>query len=419
MTTLLIVDDNSQNLYMLQTLVEGHGYAVATAQDGLQALEIARVQPLDLVISDILMPVMDGFALCREWQSDARLKNIPFIFYTATYTDPKDERFALGLGAVRFIVKPAEPEMLMANIKEVLRDFQAVESTTFATIAEEDIYLKEYNERLIHKLEKRTQDLEKEIAERKIMEKTLRHAQRMEAIGTLASGIAHDFNNILTAIIGRSEIARERLDKPEKVAEDLEIIISAGKRASKVVSQIYSFSRLDSEGLQPVSMNLLIDEVQELLATSFSDNITVKKGVPADPPLILGDPTQLLQVVMNLCTNGCQAMGEGGGTLQIDLAEVKVEKGGVCKECPQLANGRYVVLEIRDNGCGMNEEMVEKIFDPFFTTKKKSEGTGLGLSVVHGVVRRHKGEIAVVSSPGEGSSFSIYFPVYVPSAVND
>jgi putative two-component system response regulator len=181
MTKLLIVDDNEQNLYMLQVLLKGYGYEVETAGDGAEALEKARHDAPDVVITDILMPVMDGFTLCREWKKADRLKEIPFIFYTATYTDPRDEEFALSLGAERFIVKPVEPGVFVRILREVIRE--AEEGRLVAprgAIDEEPVFLKEYSERLVRKLEDKMLQLEEanraletEIAERKRAEEEL------------------------------------------------------------------------------------------------------------------------------------------------------------------------------------------------------------------------------------------------------
>lgn len=159
---LLVVDDNPQNLYMLQVLLQGYGYAVETAANGAEALEKARRAPPDMIITDILMPVMDGFTLCREWKKDEQLKHIPFVFYTATYTDPKDEEFALSLGAERFIVKPVEPDVFVGMLREVIRE--AEEGRLVAPrkpVEEEIVYLKEYNEALIRKLEDKMMQLER------------------------------------------------------------------------------------------------------------------------------------------------------------------------------------------------------------------------------------------------------------------
>ena len=161
MSRFLIVDDNEQNLYMLQALLKGHGYEVIQAGDGAEALAVARSDPPDMVISDILMPGMDGFALCREWKKDDQLRGIPFVFYTATYTDPKDEQFALSLGVERFVVKPAEPDVLVGILQEVLEDYEAGRLVaTEPPVEEEAVYFKEYNQVLIRKLEDKLADLE-------------------------------------------------------------------------------------------------------------------------------------------------------------------------------------------------------------------------------------------------------------------
>lgn len=161
MTKLLLVDDNEQNLYMLQVLLEGHGYEVVLARDGAGALEAARPDPPDLIVTDILMPVMDGFALCREWKTDDRLKAIPFVFYTATYTDPQDEEFALRLGAERFIVKPTEPDVLLGILQEVIKEHEASQLAALQEpVAGEKVYLREYNEALIRRLEGKMVELE-------------------------------------------------------------------------------------------------------------------------------------------------------------------------------------------------------------------------------------------------------------------
>jgi len=185
MTKLLIVDDNEQNLYMLQVLLKGHGYQTELAEDGARALEIARRDPPDMIITDILMPVMDGFALCREWKQDEVLKAIPFVFYTATYTDPKDEEFALSLGAERFIVKPQEPDVLIQMLYEVIEQHEAGQQLmSHGSIEEEPVYLRQYNEVIIRKLENKliqleevNRRLENEVIERKQAEEELRETR--------------------------------------------------------------------------------------------------------------------------------------------------------------------------------------------------------------------------------------------------
>ena len=154
MSTILIVDDNEQNLYLLQTLLGSNGFEVLDARNGQEALDMARQSPPDVIISDILMPAMDGFALCREWRLDARLREVPFVFYTATYTDPKDEQLAFRLGAARFIVKPAEPEVFMVTLREVLEEYQSGALAAPDTPDENEVvYYQQYNQALVQKLE--------------------------------------------------------------------------------------------------------------------------------------------------------------------------------------------------------------------------------------------------------------------------
>jgi len=203
---LLIVDDNEQNLYMLRVLLEGHGYEVVSAGDGAEALEKARRDPPDMVISDILMPVMDGFALCREWKKDEGLKAIPFVFYTATYTDPKDEKFALSLGAEWFIVKPQEPDVFMEMLRKVLENYETgrLVAPREPVVEEEAVVFRQYNEALIRKLEDKmaqleeaNRALERDIIERKQAEKALRRIEWLLTKGVQERPHAQPYGNLV------------------------------------------------------------------------------------------------------------------------------------------------------------------------------------------------------------------------------
>jgi PAS domain S-box-containing protein len=207
MIKLLIVDDIEKNLYMMQALLQGHGYEVVTAEDGAKALETARHDPPDMIISDILMPVMDGFSLCRKWKKDEELKHIPFVFYTATYTDPKDEEFALSLGAERFLVKPLKPNVLVEMLQEIIDEHQAGQlSAPQEPVEEETIFLREYNEALIRKLEDKllllveaNQTLRFEIEERKQAEEALETSERK------FRGIANNIPGMVFQLLFRSD----------------------------------------------------------------------------------------------------------------------------------------------------------------------------------------------------------------------
>ena len=583
---ILIVDDKEQNLYMLQVLLEGHGYEVVSAANGAEALKNARRDPPDMIISDILMPVMDGFTLCREWEGDERLKEIPFVFYTATYTDPKDEELALGLGADRFIVKPVEPDEFIKIIQDVIRDVEKGKIKPKKPVLEEDKdNFKLYSERLVKKLEKKMLDLENEITKRKQVEEALKQserelrirnqiasiflsvpddemyagvlevvleamesrfgilgyinekgslvcpsmtrdiwdqcqvpdkvivfprdtwggiwgralmegkplysnkafhvpeghilinnalsvpvvlhgeviglltvanketgydekdqaflesiawyiapvlharlqrdrkeedkkklkarlsqAQKMEAIGTLAGGIAHDFNNILAAIIGYAELAILEVPDGSKVKQDLMEIFKAGNRAKDLVQQILTFSRQSDMEKKPVRVSRIVKEALKFLRASLPTTIEIRENIEKDIGTIEADPTQIHQILMNLCTNAHHAMREEGGILEVTLTNVDMDAYTI-RQYPDISSGPYVRLSVSDTGHGITPDVKERIFDPYFTTKGVGEGTGLGLAVVHGIVKDHAGAITVYSETGKGTTFHIFLPV--------
>lgn len=243
------------------------------------------------------------------------------------------------------------------------------------------------------------------------LEKQLQQAQKMEAVGTLAGGIAHDFNNILFAIMGYSEMARLQLAPDDKIAKDLDQVIKAGHRATDLVQQILTFSRQAEENLQPLKVQFILKEALKLLRASLPTTIELNVSIDTDCRPILADPTQMHQVLMNLCTNAKDAIGEESGSLTVSLSEREFTAGGILSDCPQITSGTYLDLEVSDTGSGMDDLTLSKIFDPFFTTKEKGKGTGLGLAVVHGIVKQHRGEITVVCDPIQGTTFHIYIPV--------
>ena len=669
MKTILIVDDNPQNLSFLQTLLERHGYGVTAAANGAEALEKARSERPDMIVSDILMPIMDGFTLCREWKRDGRLKDVPFVFFTATYTDPKDEKFALGLGAERFIVKPQKQQVLLGIIEEVLSEREAGRFTAPSEPQpDEAVYIREYNETLIRKLEDKMvqveearRRLELEVAGRKqseqalkeseekfrvifessidgivlvdvdskkflmgnntfcdmvqytpeeirqlgildvhpekdvpwiieefdrrarnesvkeidipvkrkdgsifwaeiksspmtitgknyvvgnfrdvtkrrkadetlarlgmavdqtsetviitdregkiqyanpaferisgysmeeavgknpetllggkqdaafyqevrgtlargevwtghliqrrkdgslyeedatispvrdssgnivsfvgvmrdvtqllLLEKQVRTAQKMEAVGTLAGGIAHDFNNVLTVILGFGEMLKLRIANDPKALSDLDQILCSAEHASVLTRQILTFARRQIIEFDNLDLNQVITDLGKFLQKVTRENIGIRTLLAERLPTIQADRGQVEQVLMNLSLNARDAMPEGG-QLVIETQEAWLDEEYV-KQYPYMKAGRYAVLSVSDTGIGMDEGTRERIFEPFFTTKGPDKGTGLGLAVVYGIMKQHNGFIHVYSEPGKGTTFRIYFPaVDVPA----
>jgi PAS domain S-box-containing protein len=534
MAKLLIVDDQEQNRYMLDILLKGNGHEVISATNGEEALDKARQGPPDLIITDILMPVMDGFTLCREWKKDQVLKAVPLVFYTATYTDPKDEKLALSLGAERFIIKPTAPDKFISIISEILEEHQSGRMQAASPpLEDEEVYLKEYNQALVHKLEDKLQQLEdtnqalqaseekyrtlmeavadpvivydlegrvvyanrafsrvfgwrgeeligkkldfvpsedtsqtldkikqalegqslsnhethrltkdgslidvsisaahykdtkgeiagivvslQDITSRKLaesekakLEAQLRQAQKMEAIGTLAGGIAHDFNNILGVIIGFADLSMLAAQDNPSLTGNLQKVLDAGIRAKDLVKQILTFSRQTEQEFKPTRLSLVAKELVEMLQATIPPSITMNKEVINDC-VVMADSTQLHQVLMNISTNAVQAMQETGGVLSLTLDMIELDEDSV-HLVPDIKPGVYQKISISDTGTGIPQERLDRIFDPFFTTKKKGEGTGLGLSVAHGIVKNHGGKITVYSEPGKGTTFTIYLP---------
>jgi PAS domain S-box-containing protein len=238
----------------------------------------------------------------------------------------------------------------------------------------------------------------------------LRHTQKMEAIGTLAGGIAHDFNNILAAVLGYVELAQANLPPESPEASYIQKVYQAGLRARDLVKQILTFSRQAKEEIKPIKIQLVIKEALKLLRASIPTTIEIKQNIFADCGLIMVDPTHIHQIIMNLCTNAYHAMRDTGGILAVTLEQVEVRPDDLVNKM-ELLPGQYVRLEVRDTGCGMDKLTMERIFEPYYTTKDKGEGTGLGLAVVHGILKSYDGNIKVYSEPGQGTTFSIYLPV--------
>jgi PAS domain S-box-containing protein len=239
-------------------------------------------------------------------------------------------------------------------------------------------------------------------------ETQLRQSQKMEAIGTLAGGIAHDFNNILGVIIGCSELVKKALPQGHKAVQDIDQVMTAGLRAKTLVSQILTFSRREESRKTPLILPPFVKEVIRFLQATLPNYIKIRFTQRVESGVVLADPIQMQQILMNLCTNSSQAIGPNRGVIDVVLSEEDYTSTDELP--PDLSPGSYVRLDVKDDGPGIAEEVQHKIFDPFFTTKGVGEGTGLGLSVVHGIVKKHEGTILVNSREGGGACFSILLP---------
>ena len=268
-------------------------------------------------------------------------------------------------------------------------------------------------------------DLKKEIEVRRHHEKEktkleshLLHLQKMETIGTLAGGIAHDFNNILTPILGYTEMALEELSDESTLRYDVEQINNAAVRGKDLVQQILTFSRQVDFDKKPLQLHLVVKEVMNLIRASFPSNIEIRQELDTDCGTILADATQMHQIIMNLSTNSLHAMMNNGGILKIKLDALEIDDKKF-RAAAKIKQGKYVRLTISDTGVGMDKQTIDRIFEPFFTNKEVGAGSGLGLSVVHGIVNNNNGAIQVKSKPGHGTTFMIYLPQYSTLGTKD
>jgi signal transduction histidine kinase/DNA-binding response OmpR family regulator len=537
---ILVVDDNPDDLLLLRLVVERQGHEAIAAENGQQGFDLAAAHRPDLIISDALMPVLDGFNFLKKLKEDAVLKAIPFIFYSATYKADKDLALAAALGAEAYILKPKEPAELWREIEEVLEKGGNLKTVAVGEVTDLE-YLRKYSAMVAAKLEQKVAELEKalavqaetekaliqakeewersfeaigdiamiltpemriiranrqayavlasdsgqelvgkycdeafredghpcagcpslcarhgvkghtceiehkalgkifqvsispvldregrvlslfhfakDISAQKEMEIRLNQAEKLEAIGTLAGGIAHDFNNILTPILGYTEMMKMDLPPESPSWKILDQVVSAAMRAKDLVQHILTFSRQKEHQRLPMAPHIIIKEAIKLLRSSIPTTIEIRQDINPDSGMVLADATQLHRIVMNLCTNAYHAMRKTGGVMAVSLQPVQVEHDDPKVNGLVLTPGAYVVFEVSDTGCGMDKLTMAKIFDPYFTTKEQGEGTGLGLSVVHGIIKEYGGYISVYCEPGKGSTFRVYLPRIVATPV--
>jgi signal transduction histidine kinase len=439
---ILIAEDNLQAQYVLLQTLQTAGHeciAVSNGREGLLRLE--QGPPFDAVISDVLMPGMDGFQFCREVKTNAALKRLPFLFYSATYTEQQDREFGLALGAAAYLVKPAEPAHILKALAAAASalaspngepDPSTVDgagSTPEGQLspATDANFFQLYNSRLVTKLEskmlqlgqanreltKANRALSEEIARRAAAERAARslqlqlfESQKMEALGVVAGGIAHDFNNLLTIILGNASSVVAGLPAGHPAQESLDAIVEAATRGAERTQQILTFSRRANDVLEASRVREVLDlgkvvtDTVQLLRGMIPPSIQVEQSLPLGTTFVPSDSVEIHQIVLNLGVNAIQAMPDGG------RLTFSVRPSGPPPE--GAAVGSYALLSVQDTGGGMDLETQRRIFEPFFTTKEPGKGTGLGLSMVHGIVTEHGGSIAVDSAPERGTRIDVY-----------
>lgn len=263
--------------------------------------------------------------------------------------------------------------------------------------------LKNYQNHLEEMVQKRTQELN-------TINERLRQVEKLEAIGQLAGGVAHDFNNQLTIVLGYCELLTGKLKSSPQLVEYIQHIYNSGKRASELTKQLLAFARKGTYKSQAVNMNDLVKEIVTLLSRSMNKNIAINHFLGAIQPFVWGGAAQLQNALLNLAINAGDAM-EKGGTLTIETKNLEIDESYCKNNGVNLPSGKYITISVSDTGIGMDNETMKRIFEPFFTTKEEGKGTGMGLAAVYGIVNSHKGAVIVRSVPGQGSIFTLHFPV--------
>ncbi|GAB4505741.1 MAG: response regulator [Anaerolineales bacterium] len=412
MTKILFVDDLEQNRYLLRIVLSAAGYEMLEASNGVEALEIARRERPDLILSDILMPQMDGFTLCRECKRDESLRAVPFVFYTATYTDPRDEELALQLGAARFIVKPVENGAFLAILNEALGQHRRGDLPAGQPpLEEETVFYRLYNEALIRKLEDKMLALEQS---NRALSESEDHLRR------LASGVAHELRNPLGVIHNVAYFLLQKwlqgpVSSPEHVpvGEHLNILEQETQRAVNIISNLLYYTSQARPTPQPV---VLADLVTRLLGRfPAPENTRVSLDLPAGLPPLRADPAHLEQVLANLLLNAYEAM-PGGGQLSVISYQSSVishqssvisHQSSVTDE--SLMTEHCLLITVKDTGPGLPPENLPRLFEPLFTTKP--HGIGLGLAVSRKLAEANGGRLEVESEPGKGAVFTLVFPI--------
>ena len=412
---ILCVDDDPNSLSLLEAMLGSHGFETVLAPRGKEALEIIRRERIDAVLLDVMMPDMDGFEVCRRIKSNECSRNLPVVMVTS-YAARENRIMGIEAGAEDFISKPLDMEEIIARINMLLR---------VKTLNDQ---LLRMNDMLEEAVAKRTEALQTEIAERKVMQAQLIQQEKLASIGQLMAGIAHEINNPVGYVRSNLESLRKYSDRiikyinylqplaerflPDNVAGEMNEHRKSGKvdmvindyrnlidetiegveRVKKIVLDLKTFSRKDAEERETVDINRSLESVLSIVWNEIKYVADLQRDFSPIPP-VNGYPQKLGQVFLNLLVNASHAISEHG-TITV---RTWLEEGMVC-------------VSISDTGCGIPPDVLPHIFEPFYTTKKAGNGTGLGLSICENIVRTHDGYIEVDSEIGKGATFTVRLP---------
>jgi signal transduction histidine kinase len=397
---ILLADDNADMRDYIERLFKGSSWDIETVADGQAALEAIRSNPPALVLTDVMMPRLDGFGLLRAIRGDDAFKELPVIILSARAGEEARVE-GLDAGADDYLTKPFTARELLARIKSNL-DLAQIRSEAMAAIREREERLRDLN----LDLENRVVE---EVGKRAKAEEALRHAQKMEAVGQLTGGIAHDFNNLLTVIIGGLEsIQRSRPDDEARRKRAVELAFKGAQRAANLTSRLLAFSRRQPLEPKRLDVNLLVRDMSDLLHRTLGEQIELEGVLSSRLWHIEADKGQLENAIINLAVNARDAMPDGG-KLIIETSNAELDEAYAMSDA-ELLPGQYVCIAVSDTGQGMDKETLSRAFEPFYTTKEVGRGTGLGLSMIYGFVKQSGGHISLSSEAGTGTEVKLYFP---------
>ena len=368
----LVVDDDVTLLTMLEHILTEDGYRVLLAGNGPQAIELAASEAPHLILMDAMMNGMTGFEASQKILEESGDEK-PMIVMVTGLNDDSSVNSAYEAGAIDYITKPIHWSVLRNRVRHLV---QSLQTSSY----------------------------------RKVAEARDRSANKMETVGKLTGGIAHDFNNILSSIIGYTELSRiVHPANDDKLGQYLTVIEQSGLRAKKLIQQMLTFCRGDSIEPKFIDVQQAVEGITSMLLPTLPKGIEISFNIDAALPKLFADFLQLEQALMNLFVNARDAIGTTG-VISVTTRKVS-HSSNYCASCHEWIEGEYLEIAVSDNGMGIDESVKKELFVPFISTKKATSGTGLGLSVVDGIMHEHKGHILVESEEGKGTIFRLLFPV--------
>jgi len=370
---ILIAEDDPAQRLILKTVLEKEGYRILEASNGIEALSLYKKYSPQMVLLDAVMPELDGFEACRQIRALEGGREVLILMLTAL-TDDESVRHSFEVGAADFITKPICWSALTGRVKYLLQ----------VKIAERRL--------------KQTED-------------QLLHSQKLEVVGNLTEGISHHFNNLLVTIVGYTEMLLNGYakDDEEKQTRYLQEVYTASLKASELIAQMQFFSDGGESESKPLMLNQLLEDVMGILRSTLPSSIELHMQQEDNLPEVKTDAGLFHQIMMNMVINARDAM-KSSGDLYIELKRVDISNAE-CSSCHQSFQGDYLELMIRDTGAGIDKAKIKRIFEPYYTTQPIGQGSGMGLSVVHGIMHNHAGHIQVDVEPGQYTAFKLYFPV--------